>query len=361
MDRRDFLVSTGFTAAAAALPPLVAAAAAPLHPTLPAATATVAARHVLTLAVEGAGGCTPAAMEGAGLARAIEAATGDAVAVRVVPAAEATGGIYRLHAESEVVVRDAGVLVDVDPAFAYLAGLPGRAALTAGETAQFLAEPAVATLLDDLGRRYGIKVLPCGHSGPRYLFSAMPLTSPAAFAGKVVRASGLARNVVTGLGADPWFILPSRTAAQIAAGLPIGIEASVHEAMDLRLLSNVRFAMPLALSPNGSARVLVVARRTWDGLDDGIRAAISRATGEAYEEALAFHARQAPLMARALEETCALDLSPADRRLAATIETISRAVVAEAASANPIAGRMNALYMGVMSGDAMPGIGPAAA
>ncbi len=333
MDRRDFLLATGsaVVASAALGNPLTRA---------PAQSLRASAACPLTLTVAGADNVSWDVGQARELARRIEQASGNSYAVSVAdPVNVKAVGLKFLGASQ---------LTEIDRAFAFATGLPGGAALGGGAVDIWLTTAGGQAALDELAATHGLKVLIAAHGGETFLWSAQPLQTAADFAGKYVLATGLGCHVAAGLGAEPWRIVPGTPRDLLASGQVAAIEANVPDAMAQGLFQAARFASTNAFAPHGHAGALTVRLDMWNAMSPAERGAISSAAQENYRESLTANRTCEALNRQAIRQTYAIGVNPVPQGLAASIQTVARAVVAQVASDSPSAAKLNASYMSFM-------------
>ena len=334
MDRREFLVASGSAVLASVglgSPPREAFAT-----PLPAAPS-----RALTLTVGDADSVSWALGQARELARRIELASNGRYAVAVADAVKVKAiGLNFLRASQ---------LVEVDHAFAFATGLPGTAALDAQAVDTWMHAAGGQAALDELAADHGLKVLLAAHGGETFLWSAQPLRTAADFAGKCVQAEGLACHVAAGLGAEPWRIARGTSAGLLASGEVAALEASVPDAIALGLMQQARFAATGALAPRGHAGALTIRLDLWNVLSPADRTIITTAARENYRQSVRMNRLGEALNRRALQRAYAIEVIPVPPGFAASIQTVARAVAAQAATNSPHAAKLNASYMGFLS------------
>lgn len=345
MDRRDFLVASGSAVMAGA------GLSGPLHQAF--ATPLPADRtRQLTLTVADAGNASWTTGQARELARRIEQASSGGYAVSVASPASGTASALNVVSAAQLVERDA--------AFAFATGLPGSAALDAEAVDTWLTTAGGQSALDELAASHGLKVLLAGHGGEAFLWSAKPLHTAADFAGKCVQAEGLACYVAAGLGAEPWRIVPGTAPGGLTSGAVAAIEATVPDAIHRGIVPAARYASANALAPRGTAVALTLELDVWRAMTPADRAVMSSAAQESYRDSIRINRLGTDLHRHALQHTCAIDVSPVPHGLAAQIQTVARAVVAQTAAISPFAAKLNASYMSFLkSQQDLPTRGPA--
>jgi TRAP-type mannitol/chloroaromatic compound transport system substrate-binding protein len=329
MDRRDFLLATGLSVAGAAK--------AQARTQVPSA-ADQSSLRPLTLALEGADAVSRHADQARGLAARLGELSGGSIAVTLAgPAPNAAMSFV-----------GASALTGQDPAFGFLTGLPGRSALSASSLENWLLSGG-QTLVDALAATYGVKLLLAGHCGARpMLWSRSPLGHAADLAGQRVGAAGLGARVAAGIGASP--VTADARAVQLASGDVGAIEAGLLDAASRGLTQVATHAYAGGFTARGTANVLQIQLGVWNGMDATARALITAAAAGAYRDAVAEDTALARVAAGALAARPELTVAALPHAVAEVIETVARAVVAEAAASSPAARSIDASYMAFRHG-----------
>ena len=299
MDRRDFLLASGSA---------VLTGATLSSPLSVAQPVVKSAAKRLTLTVADAGSVNWTVEQARELARRIEQNSGDRFAVAVADP-------LNVKAVGLKLVRASG-LIEIDPAFGFATGLPGSAAFDAASVDTWLGEADGQSALDDLAAAHGLKVLLAAHSGEQFLWSMQPLHTPVDFAGRCVRAEGLACHVAAGLGAEPWRIVSGNASDLLASGKIAALEASIPDAITQGLLQTARYASTGALSPHGSAVALTVRLEMWTAMSPADRGAITAAARENYRESMRTNQARAAMNRSALQKTYGIDTGSLPQGLA---------------------------------------------
>jgi TRAP-type mannitol/chloroaromatic compound transport system substrate-binding protein len=340
MDRRDFLKTTGAAAAAlAAVSPAVATPA-------PDAVMRVAAPNIGSGIIDVAF-ASPWPETYAGysdharrLALRIEHASGDALRI-----AEFSVGATRSAAD--LAFGYDGDLTAAHPAFAVFSGLPGDLGLAAHDFEGWLSVAGGQFLWDDLAADFGVKPLAAGHSGPEpVLWSREPIQTASGLAGKDVFATGLAADLVRGLGATPATVTHADAFNAVRSGKLDVLEwgSLLHASAD-RIPETFKHGIVGGLTRMGRVQSLHVSRKLWDRLSQSCQIAISAAASAAYREAVAEARLHRDLVATALRERHGVVLRPCPPDLHRSVDHISSALVAHMAGFDARAGRINASYM----------------
>lgn len=346
MDRREFLRTSGGVAAAA-----VAAGSAAAASEQPDEGASRAAEDATVLRL-----AMPWPDDGKGfgdsarrLARRIEAATAGRYRIDIIEGVPSGIEAVRSGAADLYHVTEHHN-VGLHPAFAYFAGLPWQASLSASDLESWLLVGGGQALWDGLAADFGVKPLLAGHTGPAALWSTRPLETLADVAGARIHATGLAAGVLKGIGAEPVPLAPQEIKGALASGALVAAEYGGEiAAMSLGLPEAAPRAYATALTAAGSALSLGIGQALWERMSEADKAAIAAAAAEEVRVTLA--------EARSLREPIAIAMTSrfgverpalgADIRDA--IARIGNAVVAHAAGFDATASRINASYMGFIT------------
>jgi hypothetical protein len=154
-------------------------------------------------------------------------------------------------------------LVDLDPKFAYFAGLPGAKAMPRTALMNWIGGEG-GTLLQSLSRSYGLETLVIAHSEIQGLWRRQTLDDVRNLKGRCVSARGLSRDVVRGLGGHAVDALSPRNCVDICDGRP---------PPDLRRDDELqwRCVSSRALSPHGEAIVAAFDRDYWRRMSESSR------------------------------------------------------------------------------------------
>lgn len=329
MDRREFLLASGSAV-------LTSATLASLP--LGAQTFANSATKGLTLTVADADGVTWTVGQARELARRIEQASRELYSVSLADPANVNAACLKLMPASQ--------LVEIDRAFAFATGLPGSTALDAASVDNWLAAAGGQQALDDLAATHGLKVLLAAHGGEQFLWSTQPYLTASDFAGKCVLADGLACHVAAGLGAEPWRIVRANA---LASGEVAAMEASIPDAISQGHLQTARYATANVLTPHGHAVALTIHLDAWTAMSRAEQAAISSAARENYAESVRMNSACAAMHRSALQQTHGIGVTNAPHGLAASIQTVARAVIAQAAAGSPAGANLNASYMAYLT------------
>lgn len=340
MDRREFLITSGGAAVAAASP--IAAYASENSAEFSNSYADNAT--VLRLAMPWA-----------------DAPQGPADGVRrLVRRFETmTGGRYRIEisagtdvgADADLVHGSAHDFAKIHPAFAYFAGLPGLAGLNAQDFAHWLAVGGGQMLWDDLAGAEGWKPLLTGHSGEAPpLWSRTPIAGLGDFSGQRVAASGLGADVARGLGADGLSLAPQQVAQSLADGSLFaaetgGVLASLANGTG-RAFSH---ATGNGLNGHGTALSLSVRLAVWNEMLDADKAILEAVSAEAYQASLAEVRAHDRLARQVLERSFGVTFAPWPAELAEALDRVAEATIAHVAGCDAISARIDQSYMAFRS------------
>ena len=315
LDRRSFLVGTGGAGATLTAMAIDASAA---HVSA-RATPT---RAAVTLSISGSRGATLdwRAEQAYRFCRALEAtAPGD---ISIVEA--------ELRATADARFLDASDLAALDPAFSFLGGLPGTYALNANDLAIWLDHGGGAQAITALARDHGLHLVLTGYSGSNRLWcrSANGAIAP----GTTISTLGLARDVARGLGA----VISADACADV-------IEAGAGPAVTSGLVRHVKAVRATALAPRGTTLVLALTEATAGKLGDERLARLSSLARAHYAAAIAEDRAHTAQIIIGFRSAGGI-VEARDDGIAATIEAISRAVIAQTAAAGGAARQIDASY-----------------
>ncbi len=349
MDRREFLITSGGAAVAAASP--VASQASDI---------TADTRDELP----GGAGFLRLSMPWA------DTPQGPADSVRRLAHRfeEMTGGRYRIDiragvagpdGDADLVHGSAHDFASYHPAFSYFAGLPGSSGLGANDFAHWIAVGGGQMLWDDLAGQHGWKPLLAGHTGEAPpLWSREPITVLGDFSGRRIAAPGLGADVARALGADGHHLELSRVAAALADGSVVAAEAG---GMLSSLASGVgrvaRHATGQGLNGNGTALSLSVRHSTWERMPKADQAILAAAAAEEFHVSLAEARAHQHIARRVLESSFGVTFAPWSVEVAGALDRVAEATIAHVAGRDAISARIDQSYMAfrsALSGTAAP-------
>ncbi len=335
LDRRTFLAGTG--GAGAALTGLGIEAAARPASSAPSISASDTGASAVSVTVAGSGGASLdwRAEQAYRLCRATESAVPGDLFIRDALPGEPVDATF----------LDATQLAALDPAFAFIGGLPGTYALDARDLAAWYDHGGGADAISALAGDHGLHLILAGHGGSNRLWCRLDGASIGP--GVSVSTVGLARDVARGLGAtlaDPTDEDPTDEdptgAEQIVADV---IETAPGPAVTSGLARRYKSVHATAFAPLGTTLVLALTQKATVKLGRDRIARLTAVARSQYATAVA-EARS--------HDTFIMDgflatggrVKPADPGFASAIDAISRAVVAQTAAASASARRIDASY-----------------
>lgn len=341
MDRREFLFTTGGAAVAAASP---AAAEPPEAGAEP--TATRSAAMVLRLSLPWGDTVQGPGDSALRLARRFEAMTSGRYRVEITGEDGSDGDADLLHGP----IHD---FTPLHPGYAYFAGLPGSAGLSAPDLARWIAVGGGQSLWDDLAGELGWKPLLAGHGGEAPpLWSREPITGLGSLSGRKVSAPGFGAEVARALGAEtqPSSFLQDGmafrgAAAALADGTVDAVEAGdLATSLALGLPAVARHATGNGFNAHGTAFALHVRRSVWESLPDADQVILAAAASEEFQLSLAEARAHARVARQVLEERFGIRFAPWPADMAGAIERVAEATIAYAAGHDARARRIDQSY-----------------
>jgi TRAP-type mannitol/chloroaromatic compound transport system substrate-binding protein len=353
MDRREFLITSGGAAVAAASPAAVQAERA-LFPGPAGAQSGAGTR--LTLAMAWPDAPQGPADSARRLARRIEALTGGRYRIEMLADGHGPQG------DADLVHGSAHDFAPLHPAFAYFAGLPGSGGLDARGLADWIAIGGGQMLWDDLAGRHGWKPLLAGHTGEAPpLWSRMPIASLADLAGQRVAAPGLGADVARALGAEA--LAPHDAAEALADGSVRAAEAGgLVTSLAGGMARVARHATGQGLNGHGTALALSVRLSVWERLPEADKAALAAAASEEFQISLAEQRTHAGIARRVLEASLGVRFAPWPADIAEALDRVAEATIAHVAGRDDLAARIDQSYMAfrsLLSGTPAPRRSPA--
>ena len=233
------------------------------------------------------------------------------------------------------------------PGFAYFAGLPGQSGLAPDALAGWLQNGGGQALWDEMSDLFGVKSILVGHTGPAPGFwSTRRIRSLSDISAEQIYAAGLAREVVKGLGAKPSSAAPSEVTGKLARAEIFAAEwGSAAQSMAAGFPSIAKFCTASAITQQGSALALTVRRSTWDRFEPALQNAITTVAGQEFSRSLADSRDGDATLRRALSDALQIGFLPMPGDVSAAIDRISGAVVADVATLDGLAGRINQSYL----------------
>lgn len=233
------------------------------------------------------------------------------------------------------------------PAFGFFAGLPGDAAADPQAFEAWLVASGGQDLWDELSGKFGVKALMCGHTGPAPgLWSTRRLRTLSDIKGEQIWVQGLARDVVTAIGARASDLGPNSAVDGLARREIIAAEwGNATHSLAAGFPSVARFCTLSSFSQQGSVLALTVKREVWDRLTHDLQITLSAAAADEARRTAADWRANDEIMRRALTETLQIGFVPLPRDMSTAIAKVSGAVIAEVAAKDGLSARINASYM----------------
>jgi TRAP-type mannitol/chloroaromatic compound transport system substrate-binding protein len=338
MDRRTFLKSTGAAAAAgtAAVP---AHAEAPATPALARGTRELVAATAWPLDTPVYGDSVVR------LVRRIETATEGRY--RIVPVEVSERGLTALaDGAADLYHGSEHFHLDIEPALAYFAALPGPLGLDAQSHQSWLIAGGGQLLWNDLGADLGIKPLMAGHTGPAvglWLKQRLPERDP--FSGLKLNLFGLAASVLRQLGGEPLELAPADIAAALADGRLDGAEwAGPTASLGIGLHQVARHVTSRSFSPAGSAYTLGIRRQLWDEFSPADRAIFEACAAEEVRTSIAEALAHRGIAWKVLAERHGVTVEYRHARQPGTFTQAAEEAIATVAGSSPKARRIDASY-----------------
>ena len=346
MDRREFLISTGGVAVAAASSASSAAAGAG-HP----AGAPRAAEGTTLLRLAIPWGETP---QGPGesarrLARRFAAMTDGHVHIEITGAAD----------DADMVHGCPHDLASHHPAFSYFGGLPGSAGLEAADFAHWLTVGGGQMLWDDLAHEHGWKPLIAGHMGDAPpLWSREPIARLADLAGEPLAVGGLGADTARALGAEARALRPDEAVRALQDGTVRAAEVGgLLTSLATGIAGVARHATGQGINGHGTTLALHVRLDAWERLGAAEQAILAAAAAEEYHASLAEARAHERLVRRTLEASFGVVFSPWPADIAGALDRVAEATIAHVAGYDARAARIDQSYMAfrsAVSGSAAP-------
>ncbi len=267
---------------------------------------------------------------------------------------ELTGGRYRIAILPQERTQEAGVQVGsahdsigLDRAFAYFAGLPGRAGVEANDLDAWLTLGGGQQLWDDLAKSHGFKPFLSGHSGANpAIWFRNPRAAEAGFTGLKYAAEGLAIEVARGLGAQPTSWSFDGAASAFENGKADAVEGpGAMLAMASGFAERAKFALAGGINRNGTAQSCCIALGQWQRMTATDQAAIASACAAEFRLSHAEARVHERLASRVMQSRHGVEFATPPAALRDAIGTVSDAVVAHVAGSSRDALRINASFM----------------
>ncbi|MGL4395339.1 MAG: hypothetical protein ACRCS9_02255 [Hyphomicrobium sp.] len=236
-------------------------------------------------------------------------------------------------------------LVDLDPAFAYFAGLPGASALAPEALLRWLEDQGARALLDELAGRHGLKVLVAGHSGERLGLWSTANDIGDTLTGRRMHAEGLARDVLKGLGADVVSVQPAEVVAALANGTISALESgNVFHALATGVTRVAATCVSDGITPHGNTLVVAMPLRVWAGFDRATQTRMTHALHAQAARDIADAQHNADLVRHMLARA-GIGFTHFAPALASDIQRISEAVIADVATRDALSRRIDGAYL----------------
>ena len=347
MDRRSFLRTTSAAAAAATAVTATSSAALAASPDKPnrAAPSILRGQRELTLAMSWRDGTSGPADRAHRLARRLEAALGGRWLI--APRQVVRGGIAALAAAGcDLYFGTENDNLEFHSAFAFYAALPGAGTFNADDLVAWLRIGGGQELWDDLAARFDVKPFLAGHLGlwPA-LWSRQSIDSLADLERRRIAVEGLARDVVRGIGAEPVEIAADDLASALASGEIAAAEyGGVLTSVELGLAGAARHLNGFGILEGGIGLSLGMRRSLWDSLGAADQLVVSAILAEEAQTSIAeMRAHEKPLRAM-IRDSHGVAFSPLPADVAIAVDRVAEAVVADAASGDETARRINRSY-----------------
>lgn len=344
MDRRAFLISSGGAAVAAASSGALASEqdAAPVTAPRPDAT-------ILRLAMPWPDRPQGPADSVGRLARCITAMTDGRFGFEI---AEGTAG------DGELWHGSAHDFSAVHPAFAYFAGLPGKAGLAAHDLASWLSVGGGQVLWDDLAASADWVPLLAGHSGEAPpLWSVNPIASVADLSGMSVSVTGLGADVMRALGAEAKSARKDLSAAFATGDIAAAEVGGALASLASGVASEVKFATGDGINCAGTAFALHVRCSTWQRMSQADQAIFAAAAAQEFQHAVAGARAHARIAHDVLVGRFGVTFEDWPAEIADAIDRVAEAAVAHVAGFDALAARIDHSYMafrGALDGHSRP-------
>lgn len=349
MDRRDFIKSTGLTAAAVASGATTAAA-------LDRRATPVAAPNIATgireLRVAAPWPQTGRGFDDSARRLAQSIATLSDGRLRLTFAARPQGLAAMTAGDADVYHGAGHDFIALNPAFAYFAGLPGKSGVQPTYLNAWLAAGGGQQLWDDLSDKHGFKPLFAGHAGARSkLWSRTPIANLEALQGLRVAAAGLTATIAGDLGATPVATASADLGAALAGGRIDAVEwGGTISGFGADLHRSARFCYRRGLAHGGFAAVLAVRTDVWTSLTAGQQALVAAAASQELNTVVAESLSVSAKLRNALSDQQGITFAPMPVDVVAASASAAARAVASLAQSGPDAARIHANYTAFKAG-----------
>jgi TRAP-type mannitol/chloroaromatic compound transport system substrate-binding protein len=339
MDRRTFLKSTGAVAAAGTGTAATADTHAPASPAIAngARELALAAAWPLDTPVYGDSVLR--------LGRRIEVATEGRY--RIVPAHASQSGLAVIaNGAADLYHGTEHLNLDIEPALAYFAGLPGPLGLDAQGFQAWLIAGGGQMLWDDLAADLGVKPLMAAHTGNGVgLWLKQPLSEQGGFKGLRLNVYGLAAHVLRRLGGESHALPPKDIAAALADGRLDGAEwAGPVASLAAGLHRAARHVTSRGFSPAGIVYTLGIRRKLWDTLSAADRAILEACAAEEVRTSIAEALAHRRIAWKVLTERHDVTVEWRRARQPGALDRAAEEIVADVAASSAKAGRIDQSY-----------------
>lgn len=331
MDRREFLISTGgmAVAAASASPAAAVGAHEADH------GADCARRLGLTL---------PFADAPQGPA---ESSRRLAQRLRTMTGARYSVGERTAEGDADMLYCSPHDFASHHPAFAYFGGLPGTGRLKADDFGHWLQVGGGQMLWDDLAAEIGWKPLLAGHMGTAPpLWSRAPIERLSDLAGMPLAVGGLGADVARALGAEPRNLTPDAALGALRDGTIQAAEVGgLLTSLGLGAGRSAAYAYAPGLNGCGTALALHVRLDVWTQLSDADRAIFTAAAAEEFHTALAEARAHERIARETLTRSFGVAFAPWPEDVAEALDRMAEASIAHAAGFDARGARIDRSYM----------------
>ncbi|MEQ1717662.1 MAG: hypothetical protein ABL907_17070 [Hyphomicrobium sp.] len=355
MNRRDFITSATFAAAAAGF--AGAAGARVAAKDIPPSAPYVVPRRTrdLVLASPYAPSASGHADAAFALARRLERALDGRVRIHLET--HAAGTIDALNAgTADLYFATGHADVHHAPALAYFAGLPWQLGMDAAAFDAWIYQRGGEAMWDESLSPFAIKPLLAGHDGATArpngihtggssggIWSRAPLTQ---WTGLRIASEGLASEVLKALGAEPVRLAPSDIATALDKGAIDAADAgSLDLAASLGLMRVARHCIEPGVTAQGSSLILSIRRRLWDDFSGATQHVMRTTARETGRERWAATVRNGAALRGALRNAYNVQFTTIAPASAIAPQRVSEAIVADLASRSAFCGRLNGVYV----------------
>lgn len=344
MDRRDFIKQTGVAAVAAtvgATVPAPAQSAASSAPRKPSITTGIRELRVAMPWQQNGRGFDDSARR---LATNLKTLSSGRITLTFAP--QSAGVDTLTNGDADAYHGSGRDFTSLNPAFAFFAGLPGKAALRPTYLNAWLTAGGGQALWDGMAAGYGFKPFFAGHSGSRAkLWSREPVAALDDLKGLRIAADGLSANVAAHLGATPVTLKADGLSDGLAGGAIDAVEwGATISGFACDLHQSARYCYAPGLSRSGFTSVLAIRTAIWDALSHEDQAIIRTAVSHELNEVVAESLNASKQLRLSLAERHGISFQPLPADVTAASLAAAAESVAELTEANAQAGLINASY-----------------